>query len=117
MRPCALALLTKILGLTLLASAQVKTEIPPVVPGAKPVTVERIKIHGTALEGNLEGDSPDRCTQSAGVPKGGGAEQERNASSRSPTGAPPGVAQMGYSDPPGLNILIQDILFEKSPKP
>jgi hypothetical protein len=22
---------------------------------------------------------------------------------------------MGYSDPPGLNILIQDILFEKSP--
>ncbi len=23
-------------------------------------TVEKIKIHGTALEGNLEGDSPDR---------------------------------------------------------
>ena len=60
MRPCALALLTKILGLTLLASAQVKTEIPPVVPGAKPVTVERIKIHGTALEGNLEGNAVDR---------------------------------------------------------
>ena len=34
--------------------AQVQTEVPPVVPGAKPVTVEHIKIHGTALEGNLE---------------------------------------------------------------
>ena len=35
--------------------AQVQTEVPPVVSGAKPVTVEHIKIHGTALEGNLEG--------------------------------------------------------------
>jgi len=42
------------------AGAQVQTEVPPVVPGAKPVTVERIKIHGTALEGNLEGDAVDR---------------------------------------------------------
>ena len=41
-------------------SAQVQTEVPPVVPGAKPVTVEHIKIHGTALEGNLEGDAVDR---------------------------------------------------------
>ena len=41
-------------------TAQVQTEVPPVVPGAKPVTVERIKIHGTALEGNLEGDAVDR---------------------------------------------------------
>jgi enterochelin esterase-like enzyme len=40
--------------------AQVGTQVPPVVPGAKPVTVERIKIHGTALEGNLEGDAVDR---------------------------------------------------------
>ena len=48
------------LGLALLAPAQVKTEVPPVVPGAKPVTVEHIKIHGTALEGNLEGDAVDR---------------------------------------------------------
>jgi S-formylglutathione hydrolase FrmB len=39
---------------------QVQTETPPVVPGAKPVTVERIKIHGAALEGNLEGDAVDR---------------------------------------------------------
>ena len=30
------------------------------ISGAKPVAVERIKIHGTALEGNLEGDAVDR---------------------------------------------------------
>ncbi|MFZ0935031.1 MAG: alpha/beta fold hydrolase [Bryobacteraceae bacterium] len=40
--------------------AQVQTEVPPVVPGARPVTVERIKVHGAALEGNLEGDAVDR---------------------------------------------------------
>lgn len=41
-------------------SAQVQTQVPQVVPGAKPATVEHIKIHGTALEGNLEGDTVDR---------------------------------------------------------
>ncbi len=40
--------------------AQVQTNIPDVVPGAKPVAVEHIKIHGTSLEGNLEGDAVDR---------------------------------------------------------
>jgi enterochelin esterase-like enzyme len=40
--------------------AQAKTEVPPVIAGAKPVRVERIKIHGKALEGSLEGDSADR---------------------------------------------------------
>ncbi len=40
--------------------AQVNTEAPPVVAGARPVTVEHIKIHGAALEGNLEGDAVDR---------------------------------------------------------
>jgi pimeloyl-ACP methyl ester carboxylesterase len=43
-----------------LLSAQVQTIVPPVVEGAKPVTVEHIKIHGAALEGNLEGDAVDR---------------------------------------------------------
>ncbi len=43
-------------------AAQVETVVPPVVPGAKPVTVERVKIHGAALEGNLEGDAVDRET-------------------------------------------------------
>ncbi|HLK46542.1 MAG TPA: alpha/beta fold hydrolase [Bryobacteraceae bacterium] len=44
----------------LAASSQVKTEVPDPVAGAKPVTVERIKVHGAALEGNLEGDATDR---------------------------------------------------------
>ncbi|MGJ5815857.1 alpha/beta hydrolase [Paludibaculum fermentans] len=39
---------------------QVKTEVPSVEPAAKAVTVEMIKIHGTALEGNLEGNAVDR---------------------------------------------------------
>jgi S-formylglutathione hydrolase FrmB len=41
-------------------AAQVQTNVPEVVPGAKPVTVERIKVHGEALEGSLEGDAVDR---------------------------------------------------------
>ncbi len=41
-------------------TAQVKTIVPDVIPGAKPDTVEHIKIHGTHLEGNLEGDAVDR---------------------------------------------------------
>ena len=41
-------------------AAQVQTEVPAVVPGAKLVTVEHIKVHGAALEGNLEGDAVDR---------------------------------------------------------
>ena len=48
------------LKLALSAPAQVQTVVPSAVPGAKPVTVEHIKIHGAALEGNLEGDSVDR---------------------------------------------------------
>src|SRR6185437_4649024 len=42
------------------AFAQVKNEVPPLVPGAKPLTVDRIRVHGAALEGNLEGDTVDR---------------------------------------------------------
>jgi enterochelin esterase-like enzyme len=42
------------------AAAQIQTNVPEPVSGAKPVTVEHIKVHGTALEGNLEGDSIDR---------------------------------------------------------
>jgi enterochelin esterase-like enzyme len=40
------------------ACAQLTTPAP--VPGARPVTVEHIRIHGAALEGNLEGNSVDR---------------------------------------------------------
>jgi S-formylglutathione hydrolase FrmB len=39
---------------------QVKTNVPDVVAGARPAVVERIKIRGPALEGNLEGDAVDR---------------------------------------------------------
>jgi enterochelin esterase-like enzyme len=41
-------------------AAQVQTNVPDVVPGAKPVSVERIKVHGASFEGNLEGESADR---------------------------------------------------------
>ena len=61
-RTNVLCLLT--LGLTIATAprlaAQVQTEVPPVVPGGKPMTVEHIKVHGTGLEGNLEGDAADR---------------------------------------------------------
>lgn len=51
------ALLT---GAAALLPAQVKTEVPPVEPGARPVSVERIKIRGASLEGNLEGNAVER---------------------------------------------------------
>jgi pimeloyl-ACP methyl ester carboxylesterase len=54
-----LAMLGVALG-SLAAHAQVPTEAPPPVPGAKPAIVERIKVHGAALEGNLEGNAADR---------------------------------------------------------
>ena len=53
----AIALILSAAGV---ASAQVETQVPAVVPGAKPVMVEHIKIHGAALEGNLEHDDIDR---------------------------------------------------------
>ena len=55
-------LMTMFLSATLVLplTAQVKTEVPPVVPGAKAVTVEHIKVHGASLEGNLEGEAVDR---------------------------------------------------------
>jgi S-formylglutathione hydrolase FrmB len=40
--------------------AQVQTNVPPVVAGAKPVAVEHVRVHGISLEGNLEGDAVDR---------------------------------------------------------
>ncbi len=43
-----------------LAGGQVATNVPAKVPGAKAVTVERIKIHSPAIEGNLEGNTADR---------------------------------------------------------
>ncbi len=54
---CAIAML---LPSGQLFAAQVQTIVPAPVPGAQLVTVEHIKIHGTALEGNLEGEAVDR---------------------------------------------------------
>ena len=48
------------LALAVPAFAQVGTNQPPPVSGAKAVTVERIKIRGASLEGNLEGNAVER---------------------------------------------------------
>lgn len=42
------------------AYAQMQTEAPPAVVGAKPVAVENIRIHAAAIEGNLEGNAVER---------------------------------------------------------
>lgn len=47
-------------GLAPRLRAQVQTDVSPPVPGAKAVAVERVKIHGAALESNLEGNAVDR---------------------------------------------------------
>ena len=54
-------ILTVAAGLPL--TAQVQTQVPPVVPGAKPLTVEHIKIHGAALEGTWRA-TPSTATSS-----------------------------------------------------
>jgi S-formylglutathione hydrolase FrmB len=54
------AVLATVIMQGLSGTAQVQTLVPAVVAGAKPVIVEHIKIHGTALEGNLEADAVDR---------------------------------------------------------
>ena len=56
---CIMALTLSTVAMPRLA-AQVQTDVPPVVPSAKSMKVEHIKVHGTALEGNLEGDPVDR---------------------------------------------------------
>src|SRR4051812_18743571 len=55
-----IATLPVTLVFTLSVLAQVQTEVPPVVAGAKPAAVEHIKIHGARLEGNLEGNAVER---------------------------------------------------------
>ncbi|MEO6816700.1 MAG: alpha/beta fold hydrolase [Edaphobacter sp.] len=47
-------------ALALPLTAQVQTEVPAAVPGAKSVMVEHIKVHSASLEGNLEGEAVDR---------------------------------------------------------
>ena len=59
--PKSTVALTLVSALIVSATAlgQASTPAPDVVPGAAR-QVERIKIHGTALEGNLEGNTVDR---------------------------------------------------------
>jgi enterochelin esterase-like enzyme len=57
---CCAGILAVTASMGAMLSAQVQTIVPAVIPGAKPDTVEHIKIHGAALEGNLEGDAVDR---------------------------------------------------------
>ncbi len=57
-RFCGAAVTLLALGCSL--SAQVQTIVPAPVAGARPVRVEHIKVHGAALEGNLEGEAVDR---------------------------------------------------------
>jgi S-formylglutathione hydrolase FrmB len=52
--------LAAVIGAGMTLGAQAPTDVPPVVPGAKPATVEHITIHGASLEGNLEGNAVDR---------------------------------------------------------
>jgi enterochelin esterase-like enzyme len=59
-----------------ITSAQLRTEAPPVVPGAKPVTLESIKIHASAVEGNLEGNAVERDVL-VFLPPGYGKEKGR----------------------------------------
>jgi len=51
---------TAALALPAIARAQVATDVPEPVAGAKPVPVEHIKVHGASLEGNLEGNAVER---------------------------------------------------------
>jgi enterochelin esterase-like enzyme len=54
------ALLACALAASTAAYGQADTPAPEVVPSAKPVEVQHVKIHGVSLEGNLEGNAVDR---------------------------------------------------------
>jgi len=60
MKPIALLALSLIATRVSPLIAQVQTETPPIVAGAKPVALEHIKVHGASLEGNLEQEPADR---------------------------------------------------------
>ncbi|MBB5714380.1 alpha/beta hydrolase [Sphingomonas aerophila] len=62
--------------LTAAAPAQVATNVPAPVANAKPVTIERIKVHSPALEGSLEGDSAARDVMVV-LPPGYGLNRSR----------------------------------------
>jgi enterochelin esterase-like enzyme len=53
-------LLAAVLTFGISVAAQVQTDVPPPIPGAKPVAVDHIKVHGKSLEGNLEANAAAR---------------------------------------------------------
>jgi enterochelin esterase-like enzyme len=57
---CTAATVMALLLIAPAAVAQVNTERPPPVAGARPVTLEWIKVHSPAIAGNLEGETADR---------------------------------------------------------
>lgn len=59
-RALALAMGLAVAGLAAPAVAQVATEVPPAVPGAQPVRLERITVHSREIAGNLLGTPADR---------------------------------------------------------
>jgi len=54
------AMVLALAGAPFAAAAQVATNVPAPVAGARAVTIERIKVHAPSIEGNLEGESADR---------------------------------------------------------
>lgn len=59
------------------ALAQAKTNVPPMVAGAKPAAVQHIKVHAPSIEGNLGGESADREVVVV-LPPGYGANPKRH---------------------------------------
>ena len=57
MKTASRVILTAALAVSVTGLLLSKTPAPK---GPQKGTVERIKVHGKSLEGNLEGDSPDR---------------------------------------------------------
>lgn len=85
--------------------AQVKTNVPDVVAGARPAIVERITIHGKALEGNLEGDAVD-CDAIVFLPPDT-TRTARFDGIRLVTGAPVGALEKLHKSVPGLSRVIR----------
>ena len=90
----ALALALALVVTPSLVAAQVQTDVPAPVPGAKPAIVERIKIHGASLEGNLEGDAVDRDVI-VFLPSSYATEVSRRYRSCTPCMATPSVPSSG----------------------
>jgi len=58
--PARIAAAIALMGAAAPLLAQAGTNTPPLVAGARAVTVQHIKVHAPTIEGNLEGESADR---------------------------------------------------------